>query len=240
MRMDGAPPVNALALVQAKSLPALVQDEIVKMILAGELDAGTKLKEVALATRLGVSRGPVREAFRALEVAGLVRSEKNRGVFVREISEAEASELYDVRAALDELAGRLLARRIDDAEVDELRAMVKNMSRAGSIETYFPLNIRFHDRIVELTGNRKLLEMYRRLINEMHLLRQRGLVFGGGLLVSNDEHATIVEALARRDVRAVARAMRDHVLAGRERLLVAVRAVRREAKSVIGDAARDE
>ena len=118
--------------------------------------------------------------------------------------------------------------------------MVKNMSRAGSIETYFPLNIRFHDRIVELTGNRKLLAMYRRLINEMHLLRQRGLVFGGGLLVSNDEHATIVEALARRDVRAVARAMRDHVLAGRERLLVAVRAVRREAKSVIADAAKSE
>jgi phosphonate utilization transcriptional regulator len=239
MRIEIAQPITARALVQSKSLPALVQDEILKMILAGDLDAGAKLNEVALATRLGVSRGPVREAFRALEEAGLVRGEKNRGVFVREISDDEASELYDVRAGLDETAGRLLVRRISDAEVDELRAMVRDMSRAASIETYFPLNIRFHDRIVELTGNRKLLAMYRRLINEMHLLRQRGLVFGGGLLVSNDEHAIIVEALARRDVRAVTRTMRDHVLAGRERLLVAMRAVRPRGGNVTADAAKD-
>ncbi len=222
MALNGETPLAAIELVQTKSLPALVQDEIVRSILAGELDAGAKLNEVALANRLGVSRGPVREAFRALEEAGLVKLEKNRGVFVRQISPPEAAELYDVRAGLDELAGRLLVPSITRQQLGELNRMVDEMERANVIETYFPRNIRFHDRIVEMTGNTKLMSVYRRLTNEMHLLRRRGLVFGGGLLVSNDEHRAIVEALAGGDVEAVARTMRGHVLAGRERYLRAV------------------
>ena len=93
---------SAIAILQSTALPALVQDEVVRMLRSGELGAGDKLNEVALATRLGVSRGAVREAFRALEESGLVRSEKNRGVFVREISPIEAAELYALRAGLDE------------------------------------------------------------------------------------------------------------------------------------------
>ena len=69
---------NAIALVQSSSLPALVQQELERIILGGELPAGSKLNEAAIAERLGVSRGPVREAFRALEESGLVRLEKNR------------------------------------------------------------------------------------------------------------------------------------------------------------------
>ena len=81
-----APPRAAprrIALLQIELAPTLVQHELERMILAGELAPGAKLNEVAIAERLGVSRGPVREAFRALEEAGLVRLEKNRGVFVR-------------------------------------------------------------------------------------------------------------------------------------------------------------
>lgn len=219
--MANAPALSAIELLQTKSLPMLVQDEIVRMLHAGELASGAKLNEVALATRLGVSRGPVREAFRALEEAGLVKLEKNRGVFVREISDAEAHELYDVRAGLDDLAGRLLAPIITDAQVAELRAMVDAMDGLGAagIDAYFPSNIRFHDRIVEMTGNCKLLGMYRRLVNEMHLLRRHGLVHGGGLAVSNGEHRAIVDMLARRDPDGAARAMRHHVSAGRERMV---------------------
>src|SRR4029077_20832364 len=102
--------------------------------------------------------------------------------------------------------------------VDELEVCLAPESFA----TYFPLNLRFHDRIVEMTGNRKLLVTYRRLINEMHLLRRRGLLRGGGLLVSNDEHRVIVDALASRDPAAAAAAMRDHVRAGRDRMFVAL------------------
>jgi len=76
-------PAPSISLLQKHSLPALVQREIERMILAGELPPGGKLTEAALAQTLGVSRGPVREAFRALEESGLVRLEKNRGVYVR-------------------------------------------------------------------------------------------------------------------------------------------------------------
>lgn len=221
--MKDQPPLSAIELLRSKSLPMLVQDEIVRMLTSGEIAAGTKLNEVALAGRLGVSRGPVREAFRALEEAGLVKLEKNRGVFVREISVDEAQELYDVRAGLDELAGRLLAPMIDDAQIAELGAMVDAMDRLGTagIDAYFPSNIAFHDRIVEMTGNSKLIALYRRLINEMHLLRRHGLVHGGGLAVSNGEHRAIVKALATRDADVAARTMREHVVGGRARMAAA-------------------
>ncbi len=215
---------TAIGFLRSTSITSLVQEEIVRMILSGELDAGAQVKEFAIADRLGVGRSSVREAFRALEEAGLVRLEKNRGVFVREIGDAEAEEMYAVRAGLDELAGRLLAPRITTAQVDELKRLVDELEvllAPAAFATYFPLNLRFHDRIVEMTGNGKLLVMYRRLINEMHLLRRRGLLRGGGLLVSNDEHRAIVAALASRDGDAAADAMRDHVRAGRDRMFAA-------------------
>jgi DNA-binding GntR family transcriptional regulator len=127
--MNDRPPLSAIELLRSKSLPMLVQDEIVRMLHAGEIESGAKLNEVALAGRLGVSRGPVREAFRALEEAGLVKLEKNRGVFVRDISDSEAHELYDVRAGFDELAGRLLAPVIGNRQLAELGAMVDAMDR---------------------------------------------------------------------------------------------------------------
>src|SRR3712207_2568017 len=94
---------SALELLRSRSLAGLVQNEIERLILTGELVVGTKLNESAIAHRLGISRGPVRESFRTLEEMGLVRLEKNRGVFVREISADEAAELYEVRAALDQI-----------------------------------------------------------------------------------------------------------------------------------------
>ncbi len=214
---------STIALLQTTALPTLVQDEIVRMLRAGELAAGAKLNEIDVATRLGVSRGPVREAFRGLEESGLLRREKNRGVFVREVSMDEAAQLYELRAGLDELAGRLLAPIISDAQVIELRQLLQALDKLGpaGIDAYFPLNLAFHDRIVEMTGNGKLLITYRRVINEMHLLRRHGLTRGGGLRVSNAEHRAIVDALAARDVAAATRAMRDHVLAGGRRLRAA-------------------
>ncbi len=208
---------DAIELLRSRSLPELVQGEVVRMLGTGELTAGAKLNEVDLARRLGVSRGPVREAFRALGEAGLVRAEKNRGVFVRQISPTEARELYAVRASLNDCAARLLAPRIGGAELAELAARVEAMEahvERAAIASYMPLNLAFHERIVEMTGNRKLLDIYRRVVNEIYLLRLRGLVFGGGLAVSNDEHRAIVAALATRDGEAAARAMRDHVMAG--------------------------
>ncbi len=211
----------AIALVQTSSLPMLVQRELERMILKGEVAAGGKLNEAALAARLGVSRGPVREAFRALEESGLVRLEKNRGVFVRQIPVEEADEIYELRAVLDEFAGRRLAQIATPEHVRELRARVERMEKAaaqGDVDGYLAANLAFHDRLVELAGNAKLLSTYRRLVNELHLFRRATLAQGGVLPVSTREHREIVERIAAGAPAAAGRALYDHVMASRERM----------------------
>src|SRR5688572_33429253 len=143
-------PHRALALVRQESLTSLVQREIERRIVAGELSPGAKLNEAELASAMGISRGPVREAFRALEQAGLVQTEKNRGVFVRQVSLEEASEIYEVRAALEAQIGRLAAARISAQQLERLRGIVKRMHAVGRSrdpDAYFPLNLEFHETL---------------------------------------------------------------------------------------------
>jgi len=214
-------PPSPLELVQSNSLPMLVAREVERMILAGELSVGERVNESALAARFRVSRGPVREALRGLEESGLLRLEKNRGVFVREISLAEADEIYDLREALDELVGRRLAKRFEEPARSAVRALLAEMDRAaaqGDAASYHMVNLRFHDTLVEATGNAKLIATYRRLIKELHLFRLKGLTAGGGLPVSNDEHRAIVEAIEAGDADGAGRRMRDHVRASRKRM----------------------
>ncbi len=210
----------AIALVRTASLSSLVEAEVMRLILAGDLDSGEQIKEVKIAERLGVGRSSVREALRALEAAGLVRIEKNRGAFVRVVSETEAREMYVVREALEGLAGALLAPRISDEEITELRARVDELETyldPVDFHRYFPLNLTFHRRIFEMAGNGRLIEIYQRLTNELHTIRRNGLLRGGGLSVSNTEHRAIVEALAARDPVAASAALKAHVAAGARR-----------------------
>ncbi|WP_232462501.1 GntR family transcriptional regulator [Bordetella genomosp. 9] len=94
------PSPSPFDLLRSMTLSGLVQEEILRGIKSGELTVGSRLNESELSQRLGVSRSPLREAFRALEEAGLVRLEKNRGVFIRDLSDEEAAELYDLRSGL--------------------------------------------------------------------------------------------------------------------------------------------
>jgi len=212
---------GAIALVQTNSLSMLVQRELERRILAGELTAGAKLNEATIAEMLGVSRGPVREAFRSLEESGLVRLEKNRGVFVRLISLQEADEIYELRAALDEFAGKRVAQRAVAADVRDLRAIVERMDRAAArdeLDAYYRANLQFHDRLVELAGNAKLLTTYRRLVNELHLYRRASLAQAGALPISTREHHDIVEKIASGQAAAAGRALYEHVMGSRERM----------------------
>jgi phosphonate utilization transcriptional regulator len=212
---------HPIALIQAHSLPGLVQRELERMILAGDLAAGAKLREVEVAAMLGVSRGPVREAFRALEESGLVRLEKNRGVFVRQIGIDEADDIFEVRAVLDEFAGWRAAQNATPAEAAELRALVERMEKSvsrGDVDGYHDTNLAFHDRIVQLAGNPKLLTLYRRLVNELHLHRRAALGRAGILPVSIREHRAIVEHIAARQAAAAGRALFEHAMASRERV----------------------
>ncbi|MDH6590185.1 phosphonate utilization transcriptional regulator [Variovorax sp. TBS-050B] len=219
--MPTTTPTSALAFLQSSSLPMLMQEEIERLIMTGELPVGSRINESELAARFNTSRGPVREALRALEEAGLVRNEKNRGVFVREISFEEADEIYELREALEEIVGRRVAVAMDAAAVDRLRAMVEAMrsaAQAQDVEQYAQLNLQFHDTLLETAGSRKLTETYKRLVKELHLFRMRALDSGGGLRVSADEHADIVAAIASGDPNVAGAALRQHVAGSRSRM----------------------
>jgi DNA-binding GntR family transcriptional regulator len=204
---------------RAETLSSLVTEELERMIIRGELQAGDRINESALAQMFSISRGPIREACRSLEKSHLVRVVTNRGVFVREMSVAQAAEIYDVRAHIFGLAGRLAASRVSSREVEELLAMVAEMREAKDIDSYYPLNVAFHARLVELSGNSRVAELYYSLGKELHLFRRRGLVGGDAIVLSNREHLYIVEALRDHSCELAERTMADHVLAGKARML---------------------
>jgi phosphonate utilization transcriptional regulator len=214
-------PDDTIALLQTNSLPTLVQRELERMILSGNLAAGAKLSEAAIADRLGVSRGPVREAFRSLEESGLVRLEKNRGVFVRQIAVEEADEIYELRAVLDEFAGRRVAQSISAADLRGLRSLVGEMDRAVAredVDDYHRANLAFHETLVSLAGNGNLLRTYRRLVNQLHLYRRATLATAGTLPVSASEHHEILDRIAAGEAAAAGRALFDHAMGSRERM----------------------
>lgn len=212
----------AIELVRQQSLTSLVQHEIERRILAGELAPGAKLNEAELAMAMGVSRGPVREAFRALEQAGLVQTQKNRGVFVRQVSLEEADEIYEVRAALEAQIGRLAAKRITPGQLERLRGIVKRMhgvGRSRDADAYFPLNLEFHDVLAEAAANRALAANYRRVVNELNLYRRETLTRNVDIIpVSTQDHEAIVNAIAKGDATAAERLLYDHVINSRSRV----------------------
>lgn len=215
-------PHPTIALLRANSLATAAQQEIERMILDGEIGPGSKLTEAWLSERLGVSRGPIREAFRKLEEAGLVRQEKNRGVFVRDIPLEEAVEIYDLRAAMDELVGRRLAETMTPDQMKAARAIVERMdvaARAGNSDAYHLLNLEFHDALVGFAGNRKLSDVYRKLVKELALFRRRNLRDQQLLPHSAAEHRGILKAIASGDPEQAGRAMFDHVMQSKERAL---------------------
>jgi phosphonate utilization transcriptional regulator len=212
---------TALQLVQSNSLPALVQVEIEQLILRGELGIGQRINESELAVRFGTSRGPIREALRALEESRLVRSEKNRGVFVREISVAEADEIYDVREVLDQLIGQRVAERVTPERLGSLEAVLTEMDQATDrqdVKSYHSLNLKFHDMLVDFAGNARLTESYRLLTRGLLLFRLRGLQDGGGFAVSNTEHRAVVRAVAQRDTVRAGQLLRQHAAKSRARM----------------------
>ncbi|SFI47816.1 DNA-binding transcriptional regulator, GntR family [Bosea sp. OK403] len=212
---------SALQLRRNQSLTSIIRHELEQMIERGELSAGERLNENALAAKLGVSRGPIREACRGLEQSGLVNVIVNRGVFIRALDGREAAELYEIRAALYGLAGRLLAPIVTDQQIAILTGYVEEMDAAmaaGDLNSFYPGNLRFHEAIVEFGGNTRLAAECAAIHREMHLLRRRTLDMPGRMATSNDEHRAILERIAARDPIGAEAALEEHVLISRSAL----------------------
>jgi DNA-binding GntR family transcriptional regulator len=205
------------------SLAGRVERAVAQWIFTGELTAGQKLTEQEVAERLDVSRGPVREAFRALEDVGLLQIEQNRGASVRKIDFEEAVEIHDVYSALEELAARSAARQFSAVQIEALKGLVEWMdgaAEAEDLDRYYALNLSFHQSLVEGSGNRRLLSIYTRLLNELHLFRRFGLMQRGEMRLSNREHHQIFEKIAAGDPDGAAEAMRTHTSERRRKMLL--------------------
>ena len=209
------------------TLTTRVQREIERRILAGEIKAGERIGESALAERLGVSRGPVREAMRGLERAGLVEINANRGAIVRSIGLDEVVNLYELRGAIFALACERLASRPTSALTSGLLAQVEAMEAAvaeGALEAYYRLNVAFHASILEQSGNPRARSTYEGFVKEMHLFRRRGLSKAPNVAASLAEHRAILDAVARGDVAAAREAGRHHCEQGCRRFLATLEA----------------
>lgn len=205
-----------------ESLTWLVREQLEGMILRGEIAAGERLSENALATKLNVSRGPVREATRLLAEAGLVTVIHNRGVFVREIKLEEVLHVYDVRAGLAHVAGRLAALRATKADIAAVRELWQGMERAIAQEDpdlYYQLNKSFHSRLVDISKNQRLIDFHGITERELSLFMRRGVAGASRPRMSNHEHRLILEAVEAADEVAAAREFEAHIIKGKQRML---------------------
>ncbi|WP_285644594.1 GntR family transcriptional regulator [Lentzea sp. NBRC 102530] len=160
-------PPPAVRPVARRGVAGEAADRIRDAILAGELAAGTALKEVELASVLGVSRGSVREGLVVLESEGLVVSEWHRGTWVRELTPDDVDELYTLRTALDVLAMRTAAAKGSGfGPIDEV---VRAMEHARTDTERVALDMEFHDAVYAATGHRRLQEAWRAIRCQVHL-----------------------------------------------------------------------
>ena len=207
----------AIDFLRTRSLSNVVQGEIERMIIDGELKPNERVNENALSQRLGVSRGPIREACSAIAAIGLIEIIPNRGFFVRALTNDEALELSQARAGVFGCIAMLLAEKITDKQLAELRGLLKKMDEiaaSGEVHVYYPVNLEFHRRLAEMAGNKRLELLYQSFVRELHIQRYRALSSGDTLGVSNAEHKAIVDALASRDPIAAFVAGRNHIVNG--------------------------
>ena len=211
--------------VRDTSLSKLVKGDVLGLILSGVLEPGQRINEPDVATRLQVSRVPVREALRELESQGLVVARKHAGVFVRQLDADEIRDLYQMRGLLDGFAGRCAAALPTEgrhALLAVLDASVSAMRLAASeqdVQRYYAENLHFHWAIVEAAGNRQLSDTYLGIVQKLHLSRLKNLSQDLGIPVSLAEHADIVQVLRNADAHRCETMMAQHVGDAYARLL---------------------
>jgi DNA-binding GntR family transcriptional regulator len=207
---------------KATTVDAVVE-AITEGIKHGRYAAGQRLVEADLSRELGVSRGPLREAFGRLAADGLLVIEPYRGALVRRMSRADLIDLFQVREALEGQAARLAAERIHLADHRERlqRALddVRAHREEADVAAYMDVNERFHQLIVELSGNQALARMIAQLQIQAFRLLYRRLADSAAKTHSIEEHEHVAAAILDRDAAAAEREMRAHVRSSAESAL---------------------
>jgi DNA-binding GntR family transcriptional regulator len=183
-------------------------------ILRGELKPGERLMELQLASKLGVSRTPIREAIRMLEQEGLAVTIPRRGAEVARMTLKDMEDVLEIREALDELAVQVACTRITQEQLDRLRKVKEEFelcTRGSDVKKIAQADVAFHDVIYEATGNPKLVSMLSNLREQIYRYRVEYLKDSRNYPVLIREHETILEALRLRDKEQATAAMQEHV-----------------------------
>ena len=190
-----------------------IKDHIVERILDGTYAPGARIVESQLAAEFGVSQAPVREALRELEALRFVESQPNRGARVRQVTPEELGQIYPVRAALEEVAGRAAATRLTEDQLGALDGELAGMRRAAEAQDAHAQllhDVRFHEIIVEASGNQVLAEVWRSLRVEARTLVSV-LHTDANLPMIAEMHRPILQALRFRDPELAGKEMRAHI-----------------------------
>ena len=213
MQIANTESIGSVAL-DGRTLWQRVYDHLRNEILSGSLTPGAELSEVALAESLGVSRGPIREAIGRLASEGLVTVRPRRGAVVSSLSTEEFLELYQVREALELMAVKLAVPRLGPEDITALQSLIDEMStraERNQVAEFFEANTAFHARLVDASGNGKLADLYRQLLDQLGRYRRSSLRLRGNLQRSIAEHAAILRAAKRGDTERAARLMSEHI-----------------------------
>ena len=174
-----------------------------------------RLDERQLASDLGISRTPVREAMAQLEREGFVRSVPRRGIYVVRKTRAEVIELITAWAALESMAARLITQQATDQEIAELRKMFtkfENGELHARLDEYSEVNIEFHQAIIRMSRNGVLISLAENLFTHMRMIRRKTIVEKDRIERSIVDHMNIIEALEARDTERAEDLVRNHAL----------------------------
>lgn len=197
-----------------KPLREIVFETLRNAIIKQILKPGERLMEIQLADELGVSRTPVREAIRKLELEGLVVMVPRRGAYVAGISMRDIHEVFQVRGALEALAAGLAAERITPEELEDMeRQLVKEAeeTEANNLRSIVEIDTSFHDIMYKAARNQKLIQMVNNLQEQLQRFRSASLARPGRSKTALDEHKKIVEALAARDNKLAEQLAIEHI-----------------------------
>jgi DNA-binding GntR family transcriptional regulator len=193
---------DSWALPPQRSLPEIVAERLVEAIRAGTLKPGERLVETTLASKLQVSRGPLREALKALEANHLVESRRGRGTCVREVTSAEVAQMIAVRALLEGLAARLVATNATPSMIERLQRLHRRIeiaARSGETSEWRDLDWSFHELICVLSGNAFLLASWRSISNLIRIFLHQHSAYLNNVEGVLGNHATYIDAISKRD-----------------------------------------
>lgn len=183
-------------------------------ILRGELKPGERLMEIQLANKLGVSRTPIREAIRKLELEGLVLMIPRKGAEVAEITQKNMQDVLEVRKALEELAAGLACERIRNGQIEEMKVAAKAFEstlKTGDVTKIAEADVKFHDIIYGATDNQRLITLLNNLREQMYRFRVEYLKQKECYPRLLEEHEEIIRRIAAHDREGACRMAGEHI-----------------------------